>query len=179
MAINTLLRAIARILASALVGGGAVLAGVSPAAAATPWHAVGSPAAVDATGSPLDRPSTCPDGIAWGESSNGYRICVSRTGEPASQPESEPTSSEKDGKVDVVYEVTGSGTADAVTIDHGTLQDFSNVELPFSRTSRVPADIDLLQVHVSGSHDSNTACRIILDGTVVVTSPNGDCVFTR
>jgi hypothetical protein len=195
VATNIFFRTTARILTTALVGGGAVLAGISPAEAATPSHRVESLTVVNAPSSLPYRSSSCEDGVAWGESANGYSVCVTRTGgpaaqpdgEPAAQPDSEPTleadgepaSTSKDGKVNAVFEVTGSGTADAVTIDHGTLQSFSNVPMPFRKIRRVPADIDLLQVHVSGSHDNNTACRIILDGTVVVASPNGDCVYTR
>jgi hypothetical protein len=84
-----------------------------------------------------------------------------------------------DGKVSVVYEVLGQGTADAVTIDDGPLETLHNVALPFRTTRRVPADIDLLQVHASGNHATGVGCRISLDGKFVVSSPTGDCVFHR
>jgi hypothetical protein len=51
----------------------------------------------------------------------------------------------------VHYEVLGPGTADNVTIDDGPLRTFHNVALHCTTESRVPANIDLLQVHTSGT----------------------------
>jgi hypothetical protein len=87
-------------------------------------------------------------------------------------------STPQDGKVTAVFELTGTGTADAVAIDPA---DYLNYKaLPFRKTVRVPADIDLLQIHESGTHSSDVGCRITLDGEVVVDHPhNSDCVYIK
>jgi hypothetical protein len=80
------------------------------------------------------------------------------------------------GTVSVLFEVLGSGVGDTVVVDDGPLRTFSGVPLPFRKQSRVPADIDLLQVHVSSAHADNTGCRISVEGKVVVEHlDSGDC----
>jgi serine/threonine protein kinase, bacterial len=96
----------------------------------------------------------------------------------ATAADSTPAFSAPAGDVAAVFELTGSGTADAIAIDPA---DYLNYKpLPFRKTVSVPANIDLLQIHVSGTHTTDVGCRITLDGKVVVDHPNdGDCVYTR
>jgi hypothetical protein len=82
----------------------------------------------------------------------------------------------QDGKQNVVFELLGSGTADAVVTSPGTYENYKR--LPFRKEMRVSADVPLLQVHTSGSHASNVRCRITVDSKVVVQGGN-DCVFDR
>lgn len=189
---NTLFRAAARIITPTLAAA-AVLTNVSPASAATPAQVQPVAAVTSAT---TDGPATCNDGFVWRESPDGDTVCVTvvfrvettpsrNTGDAGSMPpvsdvsETGATDRNRDGKVDAVFEVTGSGVADNVTIDDGPVHTSYDLPLPVHQVSRVPADIDLLQVHVSGTHDSGTSCRILLDGHVVASSNTGDCVYNR
>jgi hypothetical protein len=141
---------------------------------------------------PVWGPQACKSGYVWRVARPSDLVCVTpdvrsqaaednrlaasrRATESAPLPT--PAPNQNDGKVNAVFEVTGSGVADTVAIDDGPVRTLHDVALPFRTVSRVPADIDLLQVHVSGAHDTNTTCRIILNGKVVVSSPNGDCVY--
>jgi serine/threonine protein kinase len=92
-------------------------------------------------------------------------------------PGADPTPAQA-SEVTAIFELTGTGTADAIALDPA---DYLNYKpLPFRKTVSVPADIDLLQIHASGTHASNVGCRITLDGKVVVDHPNdGDCVYTK
>jgi hypothetical protein len=94
--------------------------------------------------------------------------------------ETEPTheATDPDHPVTVVFEASGSGQAYGIATDPGEFANY--VQLPYRATSTVPADIDLLQIAVSGG---DGGCRIILDGKVVAEQAPGEqaahCVYQR
>lgn len=84
------------------------------------------------------------------------------------------------GLVAATFSVTGSGSADSIVIDHGSIAQFHYVSLPFTRTFYVDPNVGLLQVHESGAHQTSVGCTITLNGRVVSHHPTGgDCVYNK
>jgi len=68
---------------------------------------------------------------------------------------------------EVTFEVTGSGSADTITIGRGTsVAQVSGAELPWQRSS--PAEAEPTDYSVSAAGGSGRiSCRILVDGAVV------------
>lgn len=85
--------------------------------------------------------------------------------------------SQAEGKI--LFEVTGSGSADTIDIDPGGR--FYGVTAPWSKTVDAGSDATLLQVVVVVK-DGSLGCRITLDGKVVNEEPPGQaphCIYGR
>jgi hypothetical protein len=132
--------------------------------------------------------NSCKQGFVWRNAFNGDAVCVvpSSRDEAAADNAAGPSrvakpASTSSGTGNVVFEVTGSGSAFTIDTDPST-QRFYDVHLPWSHTTTIGPDVHMLQVIAVGKDTPGPGCRILLDGRVVAEkAPGGDahCVFDR
>lgn len=82
----------------------------------------------------------------------------------------------------VLFDVTGSGTAETIDIVPAGPDRLYSVPLPWTHTITITPDVQQLQVVVVGTGEPNPGCKITLDGKVVAEQPEGGsahCVFDR
>lgn len=133
--------------------------------------AVAVPVALTALGGPDDGPGTPRAGetVAFGTSTDGEPAGAAATGDPATDdPAATPQAAE------VVFEVTGSGTAGVITYGRGaSVGQVSAVELPWRYTvpaTGEPTDYSVAAAGASGE----VSCRIVVDGTVVAEATDSE-----
>lgn len=133
--------------------------------------------------------NSCKQGFVWREAFDGDTVCVTpdiRSQTKADnaaaasrvQSQSASQSQNKTGG-QVLFEVTGSGTADTIDIDPGGR--IYGAAAPWSRSVSAGANDRLLQMVVVVK-DGSLGCRITLDGKVVNEQPPGQaphCIYDR
>ncbi|MBW0093274.1 hypothetical protein I4I73_29040 [Pseudonocardia sp. KRD-184] len=128
--------------------------------------AVAVPIALTALGGPGDGPGTPRAGetVAFGTSADSEPAGAVATGDPAATPEA----------AEVVFEVTGSGTAGVITYSRGqSVGQISAVELPWRYTvpaTGEPTDYSVAAAGASGE----VSCRIVVDGIVVAEATDSE-----
>jgi hypothetical protein len=136
---------------------------VAGAAAAV---AVAVPIALTALGGPDGEPAASRTGsaVAFGTSADSGPPAAAATGDPAAAP----------APAEVVFEVTGSGSAGVISYSRGTsVGQVSDVELPWQYTVPAadgPTDYSLAAAGASG----DVSCRIVVDGVVLAEATDSE-----
>lgn len=131
--------------------------------------------------------NSCKQGFVWREAFDGDTVCVTPDIRSATKADNAAAASRVQPAVQsqnttggqVLFEVTGSGTADTIDIDPGGR--VYGASAPWSRTVGLGRNDQLLQV-VAVVKDGSLGCRITLDGKVVNEQPPGPaphCIFDR
>lgn len=127
-------------------------------------------------------PESCVEGFVWREAFDGDKICV--TIEVRAENQEANAAAESNylrSQLDVVFEITGSGSVYTINTDPDVGSAPENTAVPWKRTATIGPDVTLLQV-IAITKSGDQGCRITVDDVVVIDQPPGTsahCVYYR
>ena len=134
--------------------------------------AVAVPIALGLLGGSDDAPGQAGDTVAIGRSADSGEPGAAPPGDPA--PPGAPAGPDAPAANEVTFEVTGSGSAGAITYSRGSsVAQVSGVDLPWEQTlpgAEGPAEYSVSAVGASGE----ISCRIVIDGVVLAEETAGE-----
>lgn len=127
-------------------------------------------------------PESCVEGYIWREAFDGDKICV--TQEVHADNLAANAAAESNylrNQLDVIFEITGSGSVYTINTDPDVGSAGENTAVPWKQTATIRPDVTLLQV-IAITKSGDQGCRITVDDVVVLDQPPGTsahCVYYR